>query len=213
MRHFITITCIALICSTAALISCRTQSTDNEAVVGDMQRPGTAQMAFSHDIHKQALNNMGFDCTTCHPMSIDIKDKEDIEIEEIIKASEQSFFPGKETCHFCHYNEQSGSIAPGKCNICHINPKDVQPANHNFNWMEKHAVFSKANSKSCESCHSQSTCNDCHKRRDIPNLRIHDRNFRFIHGIEARANPNSCGKCHQAKSFCETCHVKGGYDY
>ncbi len=94
----------------AALFGCRTQSPDNEAVVGDMQRPYTSIMTFSHEIHKQSLDKIGFDCTVCHPMNIDIKDKEDIEIEELIKASEQSFFPGKETCHFCHYNPQSGTL-------------------------------------------------------------------------------------------------------
>jgi hypothetical protein len=41
---------------------------------------------------------------------------------------------------------------------------------------------------------------------------VHDRNFRFIHGIEVRANPRGCGNCHQV-TFCDTCHIEGGYDY
>ena len=213
MKYFITIICLIFVVMTLVLFSCHSQNSDKDSLVRDMQRPSTSTMTFSHELHKQPLEKAGFDCFVCHPMNIEVEDKEEIEIEELIKASKQTFFPGKETCHFCHYNTQSGNIAPNKCSICHINPRDVQPANHNFNWAEKHAVFSKADSISCESCHSQTFCNDCHKRRDIPTLRVHDRNFRFIHGIEARANPTSCGKCHQAKSFCESCHIKGGYDF
>ncbi len=135
-----------------------------------------------------------------------------LSIEEMIKISKKSFFPGKETCHFCHFNPQAGNIAPNQCDTCHINLADIQPKNHNFNWMSKHAVFSKADAESCESCHAPVYCQDCHKRRDLPTLKMHDRNFRFIHGIEARANPRECGSCHQV-TFCDTCHIKGGYDY
>ena len=211
---YINLTIWMLLLSLTLLYSgCSTQGSDTNGLQADMQRPSSAKMTFSHEVHKKAFDKMGFDCTTCHPMNIQAENKDELEIEQIIKNSEQSFFPGKETCHFCHYNTVSGNIAPGDCKICHINPRDVQPNNHNFNWMEKHAVFSKSNLKSCENCHSQAFCNDCHKRRDIPTMRVHDRNFRFIHGIEARANPNSCGKCHQEQSFCQTCHIKGGYDY
>lgn len=213
MKYPVITVCSMIFIFSLGLSSCRTQSSDQETLTRDIRRPSTSTMTFSHEVHKQSLEKVGFDCFVCHPMNIDVEGKEEVEIEELIRASKETFFPGKETCHFCHYNTVSGNIAPGECSICHINPRDVQPANHNFNWAEKHAVFSKADSETCENCHSQTFCNDCHKRRDIPTLRVHDRNFRFIHGIEARADPTSCGKCHQQESFCETCHIEGGYDF
>jgi len=213
MKYIIGIILFVFLTMMIALNSCSTQGSDTNGLQTDMQRPSSAKMTFSHELHKKTLEKEGFDCFVCHTVNVEIEGKDEADIEALIKVSEQTFFPGKQTCHFCHYNPTSGNIAPRECSICHINPGDVQPKNHNFNWMEKHAIFSKSDLKSCENCHSQSFCNDCHKRRDIPTMRVHDRNFRFIHGIEARANPNSCGKSHQEQSFCQTCHIKGGYDY
>jgi len=172
-------------------------------------RPQRIQDTFSHEVHREVFEKEGFGCFVCHPMEVGIEEAEE---ERMIKISEASFFPGKETCHFCHFNPKRGNIAPERCSICHFNVREVQPANHNFDWMAKHAVYSKANVEDCENCHSPKFCEDCHKRRDLPTRRFHDRNFRFIHGIEARADPRSCGNCHELRSFCEKCHLEGGYE-
>jgi len=202
---------IMLAIMTLSLIGCPQSTVDG---TGDLNTKISRDIRvnYSHEVHKNVMGKEGFDCFVCHPMNIEFEEEKDI--EEMIKESKQSFFPGKETCHFCHYNPQAGNIAPNQCDTCHINLYEIQPKNHNFNWMSKHAVFSKANVESCENCHSNPAfCQDCHKRRDLPTLRVHDRNFRFIHGIEVRANPRQCGNCHELKSFCDTCHIKGGYDY
>ena len=164
---------------------------------------------FSHKVHENVLKKEGFTCVACHPMGLEIEEKEE---KERAKISEADFFPGKETCHFCHFNPKVGSIAPDRCGICHFDLAKIQPATHNFDWISKHAVYSKADISDCESCHSPRFCEDCHKRRDLPTRRFHDRNFRFVHPIEARANPRECGNCHELKSFCVKCHTEGGYD-
>ena len=197
---------ILMIC----MIACRTQSAGDGTEDIKTKSPTEHKFNYSHDVHKNVMEKEGFDCFVCHPMNVEVS--EELSPEEMIKISNKSLFPGKETCHFCHFNPQAGNIAPGQCDMCHINMVDIQPKNHNFNWMSKHAVFSKADEKSCQSCHAPVFCQDCHKRRDLPTQRVHDRNFRFIHGIEARANPRECGNCHQV-TFCDTCHKQGGYDY
>jgi hypothetical protein len=164
---------------------------------------------FSHKVHENVLKKEGLTCVACHPMGLKIEEKEE---KERATISEAAFLPGKETCHFCHFNPKVGSIAPDRCGICHFDLGKIQPATHNFDWISKHAVYSKADISDCESCHSPRFCEDCHKRRDLPTRRFHDRNFRFVHPIEARANPRECGTCHELKSFCVKCHTEGGYD-
>ncbi|MEM4658552.1 MAG: hypothetical protein QXX77_09060 [Candidatus Methanosuratincola sp.] len=210
MTRISTLVRISTLCLAAlATAGCRTQ--DMGGGWGwSANRPKTMQETFSHEVHKEVLKKEGFECYVCHPAAIKIEGEK--EAEEAIRASKESFFPGKETCHFCHYNPQSGSIAPDQCSLCHFNIREIQPANHNVDWLARHAVYSKADAAACEDCHSPRYCEDCHKRRDLPTRRFHDRTFRFIHGIEARANPMKCGQCHESVSFCEKCHVEGGYE-
>ncbi|MEQ9618416.1 MAG: hypothetical protein RIG61_04500 [Deltaproteobacteria bacterium] len=202
---------IAFAALALAIIGCGTQSGEENASGAKPKVPLDVKMNYSHEVHKSVMEKEGFDCFVCHTVNLEIDPAEEKSAEEMIKASKESFYPGKETCHFCHYNPQAGNIAPGDCSTCHFNMAEIQPKNHNFNWTSKHAVFSKADQESCENCHSPRYCEDCHKRRDFT-IVAHDRNFRFIHGIEARANPRQCGNCHQV-TFCNTCHTQGGYDY
>lgn len=175
------------------------------------KRPQRIQDVFSHEVHKKVLQKEGFGCSTCHTMGVEIKDEK--VADEMMKVSHASFFPGKETCHFCHYNPKAGNIGPDKCSICHSNVRDIQPANHNFDWISKHSVYSKGDPSNCESCHSPKFCEDCHKRRDVlPTQRYHDTNYIFVHPIDARADPSRCGQCHELGSFCDTCHREGGYE-
>jgi len=201
---------ITLAILVTGVLACSTQNASDGGEDSAAKAPGDLKVNYSHEVHKKVMDKEGFDCFVCHPMNVEVE--EELSVEELIKISNTSFFPGKETCHFCHFNPEAGNIAPNQCDMCHANLAEIQPKNHNFNWSSKHAVFSKADQESCESCHAPVFCQDCHKRRDLPTQRVHDRNFRFIHGIEARADPRQCGNCHQI-TFCDTCHIKGGYDY
>ena len=172
------------------------------------QKPLRPQDTFTHKVHENVLKKEGLDCVTCHPMGLEIEEKEEKKRAEI---SEAALFPGKETCHFCHYNPKAGNIAPEKCGICHFNLLEIQPANHNFDWAIKHAVFAKTDDQDCESCHTPRFCEDCHKRRDVPTRLVHDRNYIVVHTVDARANPRTCGNCHEI-TFCNQCHREGGYE-
>lgn len=173
------------------------------------ERPAGPLQTFSHDVHRAALEREGFQCYACHTMTARIEDAQ--EAAAAIRASKATFFPGKETCHFCHYNPQVGNVAPDRCGLCHVDVREIQPANHNYDWTARHAVFAKADGTSCNDCHRPSSCENCHKRRDQTVRTFHDRNVRFVHGIEARANPMQCGQCHLV-GFCTRCHVEGGYE-
>ncbi len=174
------------------------------------ERP-TPMKTFSHGVHRQIFASQKVECFACHTMTARIGGDEK-QIAEAIRASHEAFYPGKETCHFCHYNPERGNIAPERCDLCHLDVQEIQPANHNYDWMSRHGVYAKADELGCESCHRQSTCQNCHERRDQSVRTVHDRTFRFTHGIEARANPMACGQCHELKSFCTKCHTQGSYD-
>lgn len=173
------------------------------------ERPQTPQQTFSHERHQTVFAQQHVACFACHTMAAGIDDPKNA--AAAIRASETAFLPSKEACHVCHYNPQAGNTAPDRCSLCHVDVREVEPANHNFDWVKRHAVFAKADGGSCEGCHRPRFCEDCHSRRDETTRTVHDRNFRFVHGIEARANPMVCGQCH-APSFCESCHAKGGYE-
>ncbi|KRT67022.1 MAG: hypothetical protein XU11_C0001G0004 [Candidatus Dadabacteria bacterium CSP1-2] len=172
------------------------------------QKPLRPQETFSHKVHENVLKKEGLTCVTCHPIGLEIEEKEEKKRAEI---SEAALFPGKETCHFCHYNPMAGNVAPEKCGVCHFNLLEIQPANHNFDWAIKHAVFAKTDDQDCESCHTPRFCEDCHKRRDVPTRLVHDRNYIVVHTVDARANPRTCGNCHEI-TFCNQCHREGGYE-
>ena len=163
---------------------------------------------FSHERHQKALGEK-FDCLACHRMGTKITDTK--EAADAIRASQAAMAPGKEQCHSCHFAPGGGSTAPDRCGLCHLDTRAIAPANHNFDWLNRHAVFAKADAVACEDCHRPRFCEECHNRRDQPTRAFHDRNFRFVHGIEARANPMRCGQCHQP-NFCDNCHAKGGYE-
>jgi len=208
-KKSITVVAGIMVLALVFTLGCRTPGNDSRWG-WKAKRPKKMQEVFSHDVHKAVLRREGFECFACHPMAVKIKEEE--KAAEMIRASNETFFPGKETCHFCHFKPKAESIAPEKCGICHMNTRDIRPANHNFDWITRHAVFSKTDAGSCENCHTPRFCEDCHKKRELTTRRVHDRNFRFVHPIEARANPSKCGSCHQLKSFCDKCHAEGGFE-
>jgi hypothetical protein len=173
------------------------------------ERPADPLRVFSHQDHKDVFARQQVQCFACHTMSARITEEK--EAADVIRASQQAFTGGKDACHTCHYNPQTGNTAPDRCSLCHVDVRDIQPANHNFDWLGRHQVFAKDDAASCESCHQPRYCQDCHNRRDETVRTFHDRNIRFTHGIEARANPMKCAECH-TPNFCQTCHREGGYE-
>ncbi len=173
------------------------------------ERPADALGVFSHQTHKTVFAREQIQCFACHTMSARVTDEQ--EAAAAIRASKEAFTGGKEACHACHYNPAAGNSAPDRCGLCHADVRDVEPANHNFDWLNRHLVFAKDDPVSCEGCHQQRYCQDCHNRRDETVRNYHDTNIRFTHGIEARANPMKCGQCHTS-GFCQRCHTEGGYE-
>lgn len=200
----------ALLLAALAWPGCRTQEL-NQGWGWNVDRPATPMKTFSHGVHRSVFEREKFECYACHTMTARITG-DDKDVAQAIRASKETFYPEKETCHFCHYNPQKGNTAPDRCDLCHLDVRAIQPANHNFDWMKRHAVFAKADAGTCDSCHRPSMCQNCHERRDTSVRTVHDRNVRFTHGIEARANPMRCGQCHELRSFCQKCHVEGGYE-
>jgi hypothetical protein len=173
------------------------------------ERPAEPADLFSHQAHRDVFAREQLQCFACHTMSARGTDEKDA--AAAIQASKEAFTGGKDACHVCHFNPQTGNTAPDRCGICHVDVREIQPASHNFDWLSRHLVFAKNDPQSCEGCHQPRQCQDCHNRRDQTVRNVHDRNFRFVHGIEARANPRKCGECHSS-GFCQTCHVEGGYE-
>ncbi len=209
MRRVWTILCmIALLLATLVPSACRNGGPSVEWGWKTERPPGPLQ-TFSHKVHQATFARAQVQCFACHTMAARIDDEQ--EAAAAIKASKATFLPGKETCHSCHYNPQAGNTAPDRCAICHLDVREIEPANHNYDWTARHMVFAKADSESCAECHQPRFCQDCHNRRDQTVRSVHDTNVRFTHGIEARANPMRCGECHTT-GFCQRCHVQGGHE-
>lgn len=209
MRRVQTVLCLVLLClAILAPQGCRNGGPALEWGWKTERPPGPLK-TFSHQGHKGTFQREQVQCFACHTMTARIDDEQ--EAAAAIQASKTTFMPGKEVCHSCHYNPQVGNTAPDRCGLCHLDVREIMPANHNYDWMTRHLVFAKADIESCEGCHQARYCQDCHNRRDQTVRTVHDTNIRFTHGIEARANPMRCGECHDS-GFCQQCHVKGGYE-
>ncbi len=40
--------------------------------------------------------------------------------------SKEAFTGGKDACHVCHYNPQTGNTAPDRCGLCHVDVRDIE---------------------------------------------------------------------------------------
>lgn len=208
MRRVETVVCCVALVWAVFAAGCRNGSPGLEWGWKAERPPGPLQV-FSHQTHKGVFQREQVQCFACHTMAARIDDEQ--EAAAAIKASKDTFAPGKEICHSCHYNTQVGNTAPDRCSLCHLDVRQIEPANHNYDWMTRHLVFAKTDNDTCQGCHQQRFCQDCHNRRDETVRTVHDTNVRFTHGIEARANPMRCGQCHE-RGFCQRCHVEGGYE-
>ena len=159
--------------------------------------PQKLTLRFNHKFH---VEQQKLQCKTCHAGAVTSESVAD------------KLTPKATTCDACHGSNhddpnkvQPGDAAYGKCNFCHLGYKEgdgnlvakfeLPRANMVFNH-KKHAV----RNINCQQCHGDVQELELATRDQMPRMR-------------------GCFGCHQqpeaaargeAKSACETCHVKGG---
>lgn len=158
--------------------------------------PQKLTLRFNHKFH---VVDQKMQCKTCHVGATSSESAMD------------RLTPKAGTCDGCHGSEHAdlsnvkpGDDASGKCNWCHLGYKegdgntvakfDIPRPNMVFNH-KKHA----ARNINCQQCHGDVQELELATRDQLPRMR-------------------GCFNCHQrpesaqgdAKSACETCHVKGG---
>ncbi len=123
-----------------------------------------------------------------------------------------------ETCAECH----SRSNVPMRPSQLRLNQPDSM-AHHRGDWISRHPMEAKLDSKSCQVCHQLSSCKACHDRFGVGQTGAlgsktspHPggwllRGSGESHGDAARRDAVSCAACHDrgAASNCVTCHRIG----
>lgn len=170
----------------------------------ELQGPtNSAASVFDHGKHRVLLEKEGFNCVSCHPFNATLKGQHE-KLGDEIEA--RYLNPGKETCHYCHNNQERKAKTPLKCPGCHKdNMAAIMPKTHTLNFKKDHRILAQTSREECLLCHAQSFCVDCHMRRDTIQNRVHEGNYLFYHSVEARANPMKCSSCHRQR-FCLGCH-------
>ncbi|HVJ92851.1 MAG TPA: cytochrome c3 family protein [Labilithrix sp.] len=159
--------------------------------------PQTMTLRFNHKLH---VGMQGLACSACHPGALTSQSVKDV------------LTPKGTLCDGCHGTNHAnlnsvsaGGNASGQCSFCHVG---YQPGdgNHVARFVIEHAnlVFSHqkhaARNIGCQQCHGDVHELELATRDQLPRMR-------------------GCFACHQhpdslargdAKSPCETCHVKGG---
>jgi hypothetical protein len=91
---------------------------------------------------------------------------------------------------------------------------------HDESFARHHGQQAMAESKLCQTCHTQADCQSCHdlnqglsvERRRPERIEahfVHRADFITRHAIEAQANPTRCSSCHTSET-CDACHVERG---
>jgi hypothetical protein len=159
--------------------------------------PQSMPIKFNHKFH---ITEQKLKCVNCHTRAA----TSDTSVDPLL--------PGPAICDGCHGTDHSdlnkvtaGDDASGKCAFCHVNYNDgdgnrvarviVPRPNMTFSH-QKHA----ARNINCQQCHGDVQGIELATRDNLPRMR-------------------GCFGCHQAttaaaqgdaKSACETCHIKGG---
>jgi hypothetical protein len=159
--------------------------------------PQKLTLRFNHKFHVQQQN---LKCTTCHPGAMTSDSVAD------------HLTPKGTTCDSCHGTDhenldrvQPGDEANGKCNFCHLGYKegdgnrvaklDIPRPNMIFTH-KKHV----ARNIGCGQCHGDVQELELATRDQLPRMR-------GCFGCHQQPDAAARG---QAKSACETCHIKGG---
>ncbi len=123
-----------------------------------------------------------------------------------------------DTCAECH-SRSNVPIRPSQLKL----DRPDSLAHHRGDWLSRHPMEARLDSKSCGTCHQQSSCQQCHDRMGVsqtgalgsktgphpPGWLI--RGSGENHGDAARRDAVSCAACHDrgAASNCVTCHRVG----
>lgn len=113
----------------------------------------SSAIKFQHGYHQV------YECAACHSR---FPHRADTTIER----------PTMKGCFACHgvRHGPMGIVATGKCEDCHVNPRDrLRPAFHTFGWAGKEHVdpANKEFNKRCAMCHEPASCTDCHDAEGI----------------------------------------------
>jgi hypothetical protein len=124
-----------------------------------------------------------------------------------------------DTCAECH----SRSNIPVRPSQLNLNRPEAQ-FHHRGDYLTRHPIEAKLDSKACTTCHEPTTCTECHSRMGVAADKglgkghnphppgFLQRGGASFHGDEVRRDPLACAACHDqgAASNCVTCHRTGG---
>ena len=165
------------------------------------KRNNRTDLYYPHNAHMKVMEKEGDSCLLCHSFNAN----KITDLDQLKKLNTIANEPLEGICHSCHVVKLT---APWDCNLCHNDPAEIWPNDHNFDYLNHHAEDARLDESECRTCHiDASFCTDCHFRRDPVQRRVHTMAYRASHGIEARLNASYCSSCHRA-SYCSDCHRK-----
>ena len=172
---------------------------------GLLREPLRPAETFSHSAHEGVAASLGFECTVCHPFTVDVLEAHP---ERAAEVSRSLLIPGKEACHFCHKDVGAPVATIRRCTLCHQDLRPLRPADHGPRWTDTHGQGARRGGDACRDCHREADCVGCHLRRDVAQRAAHPPTWRTFHAVEARLEPGRCQRCHVA-STCVRCHERG----
>ena len=188
---------VSLVLSSWALFA---TETDKEKTWWE-KRNERPDLYYPHNVHTEVMEKEGDRCMLCHTF----QSNEVTNLEQLEKLNVIANEPLEAICHDCHVAKLS---APWQCDLCHHDPRDIWPSDHNFDYLAHHGEDARLDEGQCQQCHIDvSFCSDCHFRRAPLQRRVHLLGYRATHGIEARMNARYCSRCHNAR-YCSDCHKR-----
>jgi hypothetical protein len=159
--------------------------------------PQSIPLKFNHKFH---VGVQKLKCDMCHAKAV------------TSNSSQDGLLPAATTCDGCHGSNHSklddvkaGAEVVGKCEFCHLNYKDGDGNKvARVNIPRPNVVFShqkhSARNINCQQCHGDVQELELATRDQLPRMR-------GCFGCHQQTNAAAQG---DAKSACETCHLKGG---
>lgn len=178
-----------------------------------VKRVAVAEAPLHSNHRAHARRNIG--CGQCHGA-----------VQEAGLAT-QAHMPRMRGCLRCHdLPAESRGEARAECTTCHLSgvggrvqthlprgvlrpPRWLNHAEHDADFVKRHARVAGDNSRLCASCHGEDDCARCHDGR-VRTREVHPNDWLSMHAVAARQNSPRCDSCHRAQSFCRTCHLRAG---
>lgn len=172
----------------------------------------TFDVNFSHKNHLGRVQKAGDKdtCVRCHG-----------DIRKHAKVSDDMRPNMLVACTSCH----SRDFRTENCYTCHKGlkatpDKPVRDFDHGADWLRRHGVVAKGQSKVCGHCHQETSCAECHSKNNAirPDLLHADRvdasfhhrgDYMSRHAMEAKLDSKGCQTCH-APQTCAKCHERMG---